>query len=363
VLAFILVLGTLNRPFLCDRFKLLCDAEALSYQAAVSCAEPKSCAAGSCFTDYRRTYPDGRYKQRIDGLAEAKGGICPPDTVEPAVYERARACAASKTCGANECIAEYRRLYPNGAFKAQIDQISIQKGIDCGVLERDRAAYERADRCARALTCGAIACVADYRRDFPSGRFKDQIDQIAASPNAQMCPTPNPTPNLEREAYDRAEQCARPLNCGANSCLTEYRRDYPNGSFKAQIDRISELKGAACQTQPQLPPFRPYAGEDTGFRGGCAALRNPEPIEKMICADGDFARANGELQRAFNSRIERLGAADQARLRQEERNWISRRDSECNIPRRGDSWDEMALRSIKTCFLDKTRARTNELQQ
>lgn len=491
VLALAVVMGALNRPYLCDHFGLFCDAEARAYQAAESCAKPISCGANTCIADYRRAYPEGRYKAQIDRISTTKGAAC-PDPAELAAYERAtscaapkscganecfadyrrlfpegahkaeieklsaqkgdvcpvppapvdielqlfekakacaapkscganeclaeyrraypngrfkaqieqismekgidcgelerrvydkaRQCAAPKMCGANECLAEYRRLYPNGQFKSQIDQISSQKGIDCGELERDRAAYEKADRCARSLSCGALACVTDYRRDFPNGRFREQIDQIAGAPKAQECIN-----SLEREAYERAETCARPLSCGALSCVTEYRRDYPNGRFKLQIDQILELKGIPCTPtppsptptptpppppptptptpppQPPLPPFRPIAGEYPGFT--CATLRNPEPIEEMICADGDFARENGELQRAFDSRMARLGPAEKTRLRQEERDWITRRDSECNIPHRGTPWDEMALRKVKTCFLEKTRTRRNELQQ
>ena len=82
----------------------------------------------------------------------------------------------------------------------------------------------------------------------------------------------------------------------------------------------------------------------------------------MICADADLARENAELQRAFDLKIARLAPNERTRLRQEEREWISRRDTECNIPRRGSSWDEMGLRRLKNCVIEKTRARRNELQ-
>jgi uncharacterized protein YecT (DUF1311 family) len=400
--------GSQNRDLLCNRFGVLCDAETLAYRAADACARPKSCGAdscladyrrdypqgrfkeqinristekgavcvdpaelaaynrakacsdpmrcdaGACFVEYRRTYPNGPHKAEIDALSAAKGGACPVD-LELQMFDRAKACASPKNCGANECLTEYRRSYPNGRFKAEIDRIAAAKGPDC--RDYDREAYERADACARPLTCGAnLRCLNDYRRSFPDGRFKAEIERIATAKGAEC-------PDREQEAYERAETCARPLNCGANRCLTDYRRDYPAGRFKARIDALAAEKGADCPTPVDpLPPFNPRPlNQDTGFKVSCTQLQNPEPIEEMICADADFARENAELQRAFDLKIARLSPSDKTRLRLEERNWITRRDSECNIQRSG-SWDQMALRRVKGCFIEKTRARRNELQ-
>jgi uncharacterized protein YecT (DUF1311 family) len=400
--------GSQNKEFLCDRFGVLCSAEAGVYRAAEACARPKSCGAGSCIADYRRDYPQGRFKAEIDRIATAKGADCRDPERE--AYDKADACARPLSCGANSCLTDYRRDFPNGRFKAEIDRIATAKGADCRDPERE--AYDRADACARPLTCGANRCLTDYRRDFPNGRFRAEIDRIATAKGADCR-------DLDREAYDRADACARPLSCGANRCLTDYRRDFPNGRFKAEIDRIATAKGANCRDLEQeaydraeqcarpltcgansclteyrrefpagrfraridalaaqkgadcapavvppavdtLPPFRQRTNEEAGFN--CASLRNPEPVEEMICADADLARENAELQRAFDLKIARLALPDRTRLRQEEREWISRRDSECNIPRRGNSWDQMALRRLKNCVIDKTRARRNELQ-
>jgi uncharacterized protein YecT (DUF1311 family) len=326
------------------------DLDREAYDKADACARPLSCGANRCLTDYRRDYPNGRFKAQIDRIATEKGADC--RDLEREALDKAEQCARPLSCGAIRCLTDYRRDYPNGRFKAQIDRIATEKGADCRDL--DREAYEKADACARPLSCGANSCLTDYRRDFPNGRFKAEIDRIAAAKGADCR-------DLEREALDRAEQCARPLTCGANSCLTEYRRDFPNGRYRAQIDRLAAQKGADClPAADPLPPFNPRpSNQDAGFN--CATLRNPEPIEQMICADADLARENAELQRAFDLKIARLAPNERTRLRQEEREWISRRDTDCNIPRSG-SWDQMALRRLKTCVIDKTRARRNELQ-
>jgi uncharacterized protein YecT (DUF1311 family) len=88
----------------------------------------------------------------------------------------------------------------------------------------------------------------------------------------------------------------------------------------------------------------------------------------MICADADMAEANGELQRTFGRIVKTIRGDSPTQTPQErafrdkENAWIRERDQECNIPGSGD-WNEMDLRKLKSCFLNKTRARANELRQ
>jgi uncharacterized protein YecT (DUF1311 family) len=415
------VWGTQHRDYLCDHFHLFCDPEVVAYHQARDCAAPKACGVSeACLANYRNTYPNGRFSAELDDIAIKKGRPCPTDTAPPApavdqekvaydhvvactssvtcgasacaadyrqsfangahradvdrivsqkdaacraeatekeVYDQAVGCARPRTCGALECIADYRRSYPNGRYKAQIDQIAQSpSAADC--VDREKVTFERADACARSKSCGAMDCIADYRRDYPNGRYKGQIDQIAQSPAAALCP------DLDREAYDRAERCAEPLRCGANHCLAEYRRDFANGKYRSLIEQIGTLKGPDCQRDqtppppPPLPPFVPIQpGDDPGIRN-CNA-RNLEPIAQMICKDSDMARANGELQKAFEARLKSTN--DTSGLRNSERAWIEQRDRDCAIPPSGN-WEINDLRRVKNCFLDKTRARTDELR-
>jgi uncharacterized protein YecT (DUF1311 family) len=347
--------GSQNRDKLCNRFHIFCDAEETAFRDAQSCASSKTCSASECVAHYRDAYPNGRFKAQIDDIAVSKGRPCvvepPRPDPEKLAFDRVTACAAPKSCGAAVCVAEYRQSFPNGAHKADVDRIMAQKGADC-VDAAEKEVYDQAVGCARPRSCGALECLGEYRRRYPNGRYKAQIDQIAQA-KGQVCP------DLDREAYDRAERCAAPLPCGADHCLTEYRRDFSAGKNRARIEEIGKAKGAACAVADTLPPFVPIRpGDESGVRN-CNA-RNLEPIVQMICKDSDMARANGELQKAFDAKVKSLG--DASELRNGERAWIERRDRECNVPASGN-WETNDLRRLKNCFLDKTRARINELRQ
>jgi uncharacterized protein YecT (DUF1311 family) len=365
-----------HRDYLCDRYHLFCDPEVLAYREASDCAAPKACGVSACLAHYRDTYPNGRFSADIESIAIKKGRDCPVENPPPAVdpekvaYDRVQACATSRTCGASVCVADYRQSFPNGAHKADVDRIVAEKGADCidpaaaAAAATEKEVYDQADACARSKSCGALDCVADYRRDYPNGRYKAQIDQIAQAPSAALCP------DLDREAYDRAEHCAEPLRCGADHCLIEYRRDFPNGKYRPLIDQIGAMKGPACTPpptpplpvtppSPDLPPVNRRTNEDAGLNCGKADL---EPIEQMVCADADMARANADLQKLYFQKRRQLSSADARKdLYDQEMNWIDQRNADCGVPRSG-TWSEMELRKLKTCFIDHTRARVNELR-
>jgi uncharacterized protein YecT (DUF1311 family) len=411
-----------HRDLVCEQHGWFCDPELVAFRSAQSCAASKTCGAGTCVASYRNTYPNGRFRAQVDEIAVSKGMPCPEpprDDPEKRAYERVTTCAASKTCGASTCVTEYRQLFPNGAHKADVDQIMATKGIDC-IDSTEKEVYDQAVGCARPRTCGALECVAEYRRRYPAGRYKAQIDQIAVAQNARACADPveedvferaascarpkscgadeclgeyrrrypngrhkadidqiaqspkaQACPDLDKEAFERADRCAAQLRCGADHCLIEYKRDFANGNYRAQIDRIAAQKGPACVVQPSptptstaspspdLPPLVPRrASDDPEFN---CSRANLEPIEQMICKDGEMARANGELQRTFNNAVKPLrGTPNERPFRDRESDWVRERNQQCNIPESG-SWNDMDLRRLKTCFLDKTRARINDL--
>ena len=412
-----------HRDLACERHGWFCDAEELAYHDASNCAASKTCGAAVCVASYRNTYPNGRFKAQIDDIAVSKGRPCEPapDDAEKRAYDRVTACAGPKTCGASACVSEYRQQFPNGAHKADVDRIVAQKGADC-VDTTEKEVYDQAVGCARPRPCGALECVADYRRRYPNGRYKAQIDQIALAQNARACSDPveedvferatscarpktcgadeclgeyrrrypngrhraeieqiaqspkaQACPDLDKEAFERADRCAAPLRCGADHCLIEYRRDFANGKYRAQIDQIAAQKGPACGQPSPTPSVTPTASpsadlpaivprrasDDPEFN---CSRANLEPIEQMICKDAEMARANGELQRTFNSVVRPLrGTPNERPFRDRESEWVRERNQQCNIPESG-SWNDMDLRRLKNCFLDKTRARINALQ-
>jgi hypothetical protein len=274
----------------------------------------------------------------------------PAPDFERAAFEGANICAAGTPCGVGGCVADYRRVYPDGRFKAEIDAIVAAKGLSCP-NDPEKDVYDRATACAAPKSCDANGCLAEYRRIYPNGRFKSQIDRISAT-KGRPC-------DAEREVYDRAIACAAPLPCGADYCLAEYRLEFPNGNFRVQINTLAATKGPACPVQPTLPPFVRRTSEDPGIN---CAKSNLEPIEEMICADGDIARVNGELQRVFDAKRQTLRGTARDALVNQERAWIQSRDRDCNVPSRGP-WTQMDLRKVKNCVVEKTGQRRDELHR
>jgi uncharacterized protein YecT (DUF1311 family) len=87
-----------------------------------------------------------------------------------------------------------------------------------------------------------------------------------------------------------------------------------------------------------------------------------EPIEDLLCADADLAKADGRMGRLYQQRMQQLSAADKTSLRQQQRNWIRLRDATCNIPISG-SLSVAELAPTKPCILKLTQQRTNDLVQ
>jgi WD40 repeat protein/uncharacterized protein YecT (DUF1311 family) len=206
--------------------------------------------------------------------------------------------------------------------------------------------------------------------------------QGASPPRIDTLPSPVPPPPpgpkaeiarqspgdvVEDQVYQRSVACAASLTCEAARCLIEYRRDYPNGRYRAQIDEIAKQKGGACpSTRPrasatsseaQLPPFTPLPLDaETGVN---CSVRDPEPYVQMVCSDGDVARANNELQKAYEAA--RKSTGDLPGLLEQERAWIQGRDRQCRIPPNG-TLEINDIRRLKNCAIDQARTRIAELQ-
>jgi hypothetical protein len=224
-----------NQSYLCGRFGTFCQAETVAFDAAVTCAKYKTCGANGCIADYRRNYPRGAHKAQIDQIADTKGMAC--QDREKVSYDGAWACAAGRACGVGDCIADYRRSYPQGRFKAQIDQIVQTKGLAC--QDTERASFDSASACAASRTCAVDECFANHRRNYPGGRFKAQLDQIVRTKGLACW-------DAEPSNFDLARTCVASRTCGAEDCAADYRRFYPSGRFQAQLDQLIASKVQAC---------------------------------------------------------------------------------------------------------------------
>jgi uncharacterized caspase-like protein/uncharacterized protein YecT (DUF1311 family) len=154
-----------------------------------------------------------------------------------------------------------------------------------------------------------------------------------------------------------------------------YLDRYPGGTFAALAKaRIQELQRQQqplhpqLQQQPQLqqnqanltppPPSqnslvpRTYQQPSRGV--DCA--RPNEPTEVLICADAELAEADGQMGSAYASKLQSAGNT----LRQQQRDWITRRGAQCQVPKTGN-WSVAELAPLKACILRMTRQRLYEL--
>jgi hypothetical protein len=59
--------------------------------------------------------------------------------------------------------------------------------------------------------------------------------------------------DAETLAVTKAQQCSAIRDCGAWVCLADYRRNFPAGRYRSVIDQISTAKGTACRSSIDLP--------------------------------------------------------------------------------------------------------------
>ena len=136
---------------------------------------------------------------------------------------------------------------------------------------------------------------------------------------------------------------------------------------------------AACFAQAGVPVIdcsRPRDADETAF---CRNLRNnttnAPPIirrtnevpsfdcakaktaaARLICADGDLARVDGDLGVAYQKRKTQLPISDQLKFAAEQVAWIKERDARCNLVGNNSAAIEV-LASYKPCMMSMIRDR------
>ncbi|HKA19913.1 MAG TPA: lysozyme inhibitor LprI family protein [Blastocatellia bacterium] len=89
--------------------------------------------------------------------------------------------------------------------------------------------------------------------------------------------------------------------------------------------------------------------------------RITEPLEKLLCEDDDLAKWDGRMGQLYWSKMGQLTSADRQMLKQQQLNWISRRNAACRYNPRG-SYTLADLTPAKPCILQMTRQRVTELE-
>ncbi len=88
----------------------------------------------------------------------------------------------------------------------------------------------------------------------------------------------------------------------------------------------------------------------------CNAATNQNDMN--ICVEDGYTAADKALNDAWN----RLSSADKDRLRDEERAWIKRRDSDCKASAAENEGGSIYPTVYFGCMTEKTKARTKQLR-
>jgi uncharacterized protein YecT (DUF1311 family) len=126
------------------------------------------------------------------------------------------------------------------------------------------------------------------------------------------------------------------------------------------------LLGAATPALPQGGPLASGAPVPLTPRGSetpsfdCAKAKTA--AARLICADGELARLDGELGVAFQKRKVQIVAPDQAKFVADQIAWIRSRNTRCGLDGKGNAAIE-AIASAQPCMANAIRERIAFLGQ
>jgi len=353
-----------NADLICSRFGVLCsapprsDPEADLYRQAVSCADSrqsnqKFCDVSACFDDFRRRFPAST---RLNA-EQARLSNAAQSCEEASLHEQAVACAvgretARQFCEVNACFDDLRRRFPNSA-RLNGEGARLRRAADqCGIV-RERALFEQAVACANtkeplASICELEACYGPLRNAFPNSTLLNG-ERARIETARERC-----VMSQEAQVLAAADQCASSRPCDT-ACYGTYRSRFPNGKLKGRADAAVNSARNACEAQ-SLPVRVPRTTENPTVR--CDQLRKPS--DYLICDDGEIARADEEMGKAYRRKIEPMNQADRDSLQALQNQWATQRDRACNIPLSGP-FNTLDSRRFKRCLIGQTEARKSQL--
>jgi serine/threonine protein kinase len=128
---------------------------------------------------------------------------------------------------------------------------------------------------------------------------------------------------------------------------------------RRQIADIEARRHPTLEASRPTPSLLvPRQGEQPSF--SCTTAR--EPIEHLMCADAELAIWDGRMGQIYRRKLNSLTGDRLASFRQQQRDWLVRRDSRCNVPLMGN-WSISELAPKKPCILQMIKERVNELER
>ncbi len=118
------------------------------------------------------------------------------------------------------------------------------------------------------------------------------------------------------------------------------------------VASIAFLSAFCAAVRAQSPNLVPRGSEQPSF--DCAQAKTA--AARLICADGELARLDGELGTAFGTRKTQLSASGQSHFFANELTWIRDRNEHCGLVGKNDAPMEV-LASSKPCMVSAIRDR------
>jgi uncharacterized caspase-like protein len=186
-------------------------------------------------------------------------------------------------------------------------------------------------------------------------------------------PTPSLTPPVARGPSEAERELERSFwesvrNSNSVAAIQAYLDRYPDGTF-AVIAKLPVQELQRPLTQPSLPqPQQPQIEARlppsntliprTNQQASFNCSKPSEPLEQLICADAELAEWDGRMGSVYFRK--RDDGRNRVQYIQQQRDWIARRDAQCQVPKSGD-WSIASLTPLKPCILEAIKQRYNEL--
>lgn len=172
---------------------------------------------------------------------------------------------------------------------------------------------------------------------------------------------PDPTPNdaSARSASQDAEQARQETTKKGAGADGGIMRAFPIGASVviaigaswvfwaiASNSQVSEKTEPTQASASQKQTLVPRGSEKPSF--DCAKAKTAPA--RLICADGELARLDGELGVAFQEKKAQISATDQSKFVAEQRAWIDTRNTRCELDGKNRAAIEV-LASSKPCMV------------